>query len=196
MMQLGSCEVLRKVWPLATAICVVACLGVSLVVFRRYLPYTDRQIAPGELPRLEMVAEDTRVLCISNGTKLWSLCARRVELAQNRSSVTMRDITNGMVYQKDRPILKVRARKLYYDEFSGCLTVSDSVDIRGMQGQRVYTPGLVWNISKGVLCATGHVLFESSLGKILAGRLSINIRNSQIELSDVHGTMHFELPGG
>lgn len=196
MMRLGSCEILRKVWPMATAICVVACLGISLVVFRRFLPYTGRQIGPGEPPRLEMVAEDARALCISGGTKLWSLRARRVELAQNRSSVTMHDIADGRVYQENKPILKVRAGKLYYDAFSSCLTVSGSVDIRGMKGQRVSTPGLVWNISRGVLCTTGPVRFESSLGKVLAGRLSINVRNSQIELSDVRGTMRLELPGG
>ena len=165
----------------------------SVMVFRRHLPYTGMNLAPRLPPSVVMTIHDARIVGLHGGVKLWSTRARTIQLAQNRIVVTLDDITDGTVFDRGRPVLRVRAGRVAYNICAQDLQLSRGVTIEGARGQRISTEGAVWNSATGMLRSTRDVIFESPLGRMTAKLLTVDVRNREIRMWDVVGSANADL---
>jgi hypothetical protein len=173
---------------LTIAIAVGGLLLVSSTVYRRHLPYTGMSLAPKQLPAVVMSIENAYIVGLGHDGKLWTVRAKSVELAQNRFIVTLSGITDGRIFDKGKPALKVRAGRIAYNIYARDMQLSNGVQIEGSEGQRITAPGATWNSYTAMLRSTGGVAFESSLGRVTAKTLVVDVRNRQMSMWDIAGT--------
>jgi hypothetical protein len=183
---------MKRPSTLTIAVVAGALLLVSVFAFRRYLPYTGMSLAPRQAPAVVMSIEDAYIVGLGNNVKLWSIKAGTVDLAQNRFVVTLNHVTDGKIFDKGKPALEVRAGRIAYNISAQDMTLSGGVTIEGNEGQRITGPGATWNSFTGMLRSTGRVAFESKLGRMTAKTLVVDVRNRELTMWDVAGSMNLK----
>jgi len=66
---------MRRPSTLTIAIAAGALLLLSVIVFRRYLPYTGMNLAPKQPPAVVMAIENAYLVGLGRSGKLWSIRA-------------------------------------------------------------------------------------------------------------------------
>jgi lipopolysaccharide export system protein LptC len=172
----------------------VAALLVSVVVFKRHLPYTGMPALPKQPPAVVLTMRDTYLVGLAHGAKLWTLRADKVEVAQNRSTTILIGIRRGEVYSAGKVAFSVKAGRAIYDSVYRSLALSRGLQIKG-QGQQVVSDGAVWNPETAILCSTGPVTYSAPWGRLRAERLELNLRNRQMSLTRVGGSFDLKNAG-
>jgi len=170
---------------LTIAIAAGAVLLVSVIVFRRHLPYTGMNLAPKQPPAVVMTVDNAYIVGLGRNGKLWSIRERTVELAQNRFVVTLNDVTDGRIFDRGKPALKVRAGRIAYNISAQDMQLTRGITIEGNEGQRITGEGATWNSFTSMLRSSGRVCYESSLGRVTANMLIVDVRNRQMQMWDV-----------
>lgn len=160
---------------------VLTALLASVFVFKRYLPYTGLPVMPKRPPTVVMTMENVRLVGLSHGSKLWSLRAGKVEVAQNRTSTILTGINQADVFSKNKVVFSVRAGKAIYDSLYRNLALSGGIIARS-RGYKVTAEGAVWNPATAILCTTGPVVCRSDWGRLTAKRLELNVRSREISM--------------
>ncbi len=179
---------MKRSLSLTIAVAAGAALLASVLVFRRHLPYTGMNLAPRHPPPVVMTIDDAHIVGLANNVKLWSIRAGTVELAQNRFVVTLKNVTDGRIFDRDKPALKVRAGRIAYNLNAQDMTLCDCVTIEGNEGQKITAGGATWNSFTATLRSSGRVGFESKFGVMSANMLVVDVRNRQMQMWDVVGS--------
>ena len=182
---------MRRSLYLGPVIAAAAILLVSIVAFKRYLPYTNINFNLRQPPPVVLAMEDAYLVGLGHNGKLWSTKARKVEIAQNRSTTILTGIHDGKIFDKDKIALRVKAGRAVYDTYTRDLQLSGGVLIDGANRQRITGEGASWNSTTSTLRSIGVVNFETPSSRITTERLVVDLRNHQMEMWNVR--MKFRL---
>ncbi|MCL5104022.1 MAG: LPS export ABC transporter periplasmic protein LptC [Armatimonadetes bacterium] len=168
-----------------------AVLLVSIVAFKRYLPYANINFNLRQPPPVVLAMEDAYLVGLGHNGKLWSTKARSVEIAQNRSTTILTGIHDGKIFDKDKIALRVKAGHAVYDTYSRNLDLSEGILVEGTDRQRITGAGASWNSATSTLRSIGRVSFETASSKVTTDRLLMDLNKKELEMWDIH--MSFNL---
>jgi len=161
-----------------------AVLLISVVAFKRYLPYVGANLGPRETPPVVLTMENVYLVGIGQGSKLWSIHAGKVELSQDRARATVTRISEGKIFDQGRVALKMKAGMATYGIYSRGLNLWNGITLEGNEGQRVSGHGATWDSRTAILRSRGTVIFESKWSKVTAKALEVNLRNRELRMWD------------
>jgi hypothetical protein len=160
-------------------------LLVSILVFRRYLPYVGGSLAPIQPPSVVLEMRNASFVGLNHDTKLWSLKARKVQIGQNRYVTTLTRITDGKIFDRGKPVLGVEAGRAVYDSVAGVLVMDRGITLSGTAGQKLSASGADWNSATSLLRSTGKVLFEAPWGKASTDNMTVDMKTQQMTMTNV-----------
>jgi hypothetical protein len=155
---------------------------VSVVIFRRYLPYGPTPLAPNQPPPVVIAMTDTYLVGLSKGDKLWSVRAKNVEIARDRITTTIRDIHDGKIYRDHKVAFRVKAGSGSYNGWTRDLTLGDGIVVEGSEGQKIITRGARWTNGDTTLRNTDPVVFENKWGTFSTQRLEVRLAKREMEM--------------
>lgn len=167
---------------LGMAIIAAAILLLSVSIFRRYLPYVGESLGPKQPPSVMLSMEDAYLVGMNNRGKTWSVRARSVEVAKNRSSATISGIYDGRIFDKDYPELRIKATRAVYDSMSRHLMLFGGVRIDGREGQSVTADGADWDSISSILKSRGGVRLQTKGSDIRTQSLAVNLKKKELEM--------------
>ena len=167
-------------------------LLLSVVAFKRYLPYVGDRLTLKEPPAVVLAMEDVYLVGMSKKEKLWSLNAKKVEVSRDRSIATLTHITDGKIFDEGEVALKVKAGGAVYDDRREDLELSRGVAIEGREGDKVAAEGVSWNSSTSVLRSAGPVRFERASTKVAADDLEVDLKKKEMTMHNVRLTVDIE----
>lgn len=165
---------------LTLAIIAGAVLLLSVVAFKRYLPYTGMNLAPKQPPGVVLAMDNAYLVGLGHNGKLWSIKAKKVEISQDRVVTTVSGITDGKIYDKGKIALKVRAGRATYNTYIRDLVLTNGVRIESLDGQTISGPGASWNSAMGMLRSQGPVTVETKWSTLTADPLIVDLRNKEM----------------
>lgn len=160
-------------------------LIVSVIAFRRYLPYSGRDMAPKQPPSIILAMEKAYLVGLGHDGKRWSVRADKVEMDRYHSTATVNNITEGRIYDKGVSAFNVRAGQAVFDIAGENLTMKNGVSIEGAGGERITGQGAIWNSRNSTLMSTGWARFENDTSRIAASKLIVNLRTKELEMWDI-----------
>jgi len=160
-------------------------LLVSILVFRRYLPYVGSSLAPAQPPSVVLEMRNAYFVGLNHGAKLWSLKAKKVQIGQNRYLTTLTRITDGKIFDAGKPVLEVEAGRAVYNSLAGSLAMDEGIAIMGANGQKLSASGADWNSAASLLRSTGKVQYEAPWGKASTDNMTVDMRTKQMTMTNV-----------
>lgn len=170
---------------LSITLTAAAILLVSVVAFKRYLPYESAHLAPKEPPSVVIAMEDAHLVGMSHGKKAWSINAKDVKITRGRSVTTINKITDGKVYSEGRLALNVTAGSAIYDDISRDLYLNGGITAVGTDGQCVRAASASWNSATSTLRSNEQVKFSNKWSKLKTGKMLVNVKDKQMEMWNV-----------
>lgn len=162
-----------------------AILTLSIIAFRRYLPYTGVPLAPREPPAVVLAMENAYFVGLNHQRKAWSLKAKKVEIGRDRSTTTLTSISDGRIFQNGKVALVVRAGQAVYSSREGDLLLADGVTVEGMDDQKVSAEGAYWNSETATLRSKGRVKFENKWSKATSDDVVVDLKKKEMTMSRV-----------
>lgn len=160
-------------------------LLVSLLVFRRYLPYVGSSLAPSQPPSVVLQMRNAYFVGLNRKGKLWSLKAKNVEIGQNRFLTTLTGITQGKIFDAGKPVLQMEAGRAVYNSIVGDMAMDEGIRLIGADGQTLTADGADWNSASSSLRSTGKVLYESEWGKASTDRMLVDMKSKEMTMWNV-----------
>lgn len=160
-------------------------LLVSVLVFRRYLPYVGRTLAPEPPPNVVLEMTDAYFVGFGHKSKLWSLKARKVQIGQSRFVTTLTGITQGRIFDRGKPVLGVEAGKAVYNSAAGDLKMNKGIALSGSDGQKITADGAHWNSATSTLRSSGRVHYEAPWGKASTDAVTVDMNTKEMTMTNV-----------
>lgn len=186
---------MRRPSFLGWAILAGCILLVSLLVFKRYLPYVGSSLAPAQPPAVVLEMRNTYFVGLNHKGKLWSIRAKKVEIGQNRYVTTLTDISDGKIFESGKPVLGVKAGRAMYNSMVGGLALDRGIRITGPDGQQVITSGADWNSTTGALRSRGKVQYKSPFATASTDDILVDMKNKEITMHKVSGSLNLSGQG-
>lgn len=160
-------------------------LLISVLVFRRYLPYVGSTLAPEPLPTVVLEMRDAYFVGFGHKSKLWSLKARKVQIGQTRFITTLAGITDGKIFDRGKPVLEVEAGKAVYNSAVGELKMDRGITLTGSDGQKLSAAGAQWNSTTSILRSTGKVRYEAPWGRATTDGVTVDMNTKEMTMTNV-----------
>jgi len=157
-------------------------LLISILVFKSYLPYVGRSLAPKEPPAIVLAMRNAYFVGMGKHGKAWSLKAKTVEIGQTRSITTLTNVTEGKIFDSGKIALQLNAGQAIYDSFTMNLRMDHGINIQAKNGDKLTAEGADWNSTTSVLRSIGRVSLDSKLGRISTEKVEVDLRNKEITL--------------
>lgn len=170
-------------------------LLVSLLAFRRYLPYVGGSLAPSQPPSIVLEMRNAYFVGLNHKGKLWSLKAKKVEIGRNRYLTTLTDITDGRVFDAGRPALKMKAGRAIYNSLVRSLAMDQGILVTGADGQRLAARGADWNSDTSSLRSRGKVEYEGPFGKASTDDVLVDMKTKELTMWNVRGSLDLSKQG-
>ncbi len=162
---------------------VAALLVLSVVVYRRDLPYSGGNLGLSLKPEMLLTMENAYLVGSGARGKVWSLRAKSVEMTQDRSNTTITKIADGRIFQQGKPFLHINAGKAVYDQYSQDLRIEKGIVIKGDAGQVAKCAGALWNPKSSLLTTVGRVSYRDSSSRVTAEGLSVDAAKKEMTLT-------------
>lgn len=160
-------------------------LLISVVAFKKYLPYAGSTVSLKEPPSVVISMEDTRLIGMGDGDKAWSLEADRVDISRDRSVATVYNISDGLIFEDKKIAFEVEAGSARYDTRRKDLQLTDGISIQGSDGRKITGSSAYWNSTTSTLRSSQQVDVEMPTGKITAKDVTVDLKSKEISMSDV-----------
>jgi hypothetical protein len=160
-------------------------LLVSVLVFRRYLPYVGSTLAPEQPPSVVLEMRGAYFVGLDHKGKLWSLKAQKVEIGQSRYVTTLTGITDGRIFDHGKPVLGVEAGKAVYNSIAGDLKMDKGIALTGSDGQKISAAGARWNSATSMLRSNGKVRYEAPWGKASTESVTVDMNTKEMTMTNV-----------
>ena len=167
------------------AIIAAVVLLISVTAFKQYLPYIGESLSPKQPPSIVLAMEDAYLVGINNQGKAWSLKAKSVDVSQNRAFTTVSEITDGRIFDKDKPAFRLKAAKAVYSNSSRRLKLLGGVRIDGSEGQVIKANGADWDPTSSILRSHGGVNLRTKGSDISTQKLAIDLKNEELTMEKV-----------
>lgn len=164
-------------------------LLLSLLVFRRYLPYVGGSLAPSQPPSVVLEMHNAYFVGLNRKGKLWSIKAKKVEIGQNRYLTTLTNVSDGKIFNEGKPALKMKAGRAMYNSMVGDLALDQGICVTGMDGQQMTASGADWNSTTSTLRSRGKVQFQSQIGKASTDSILVDMKAKEITMWNVSGSV-------
>lgn len=172
---------------MALAIAAGAVLLISVIAFRRCLPYVGGDLAPGQPPAVVIRMDNTYLVGFGRSGKLYSLRAKKIEVGQDRSIITLTGITDGRIFNRRKTAVQVSAGRAVYDSTHETLQLFGGILAQSANGQKVMAEGADWNSHTGLLRSRGRVLFVTGWGAAATDEVVVDLRNRVLTMRNVSG---------
>lgn len=163
-----------------------AIISVSIYTLKRYAAYKSSVFNLQKPPAIVLSMKNVYIVGIGNKGKIWSVKAKNVDIGQNRSRAEIIKLTNGQIYNNNKPILKIKAGKAICDTYRKDLQLSNGIFIEGMDGQKISGEGALWNSASSTLRSIGKVKFQDKIGNINTDNLVVNIKSKEMDMQNVN----------
>lgn len=170
---------------LSITLAAAAILLISVVAFKRYLPYESAHLAPKQTPAIVIAMEDAHIVGMNHGKKAWSINAKEVQITRGRSVTTINKITDGKVYSGGKVAFNVTAGSAVYNDISRDLYLGGGITATGSDGQNVQARSASWNSSTSTLRSNEQVVFNNKWSKVNTNKLLVNVKDKQLEMWNV-----------
>lgn len=170
----------KYLWP-TVAVFVIAALVVTIVRYRRTLPYNIDHRVSGN-PEIVLGLKDVEVVGRSGGDRIWSFKADRADVARGRARTTLLDIQDGKLYDGDKVLASVKAGKAVYDSLSGNVEVMDGVEVTASKRYSVSTDRAIWVSFFKRLTCPGKVRFRAARSELVGTNLVADVNNREVKL--------------
>ena len=164
-------------------------LLLSLVIYRRYLPYVGSSLAPKTPPSVVLQMHNAYFVGLNRKGKLWSLKAKSVEIGQNRFLTTLTGITQGRIFDAGKPVLQMEAGRAVYNSMVGDMAMDEGIRLTGADGQRLTASGADWNSTASSLRSNGKVYYESPWARGSTDAVSVDIKSRELTMYNVDVTV-------
>lgn len=177
---IGRATIRRYLTPVI-ALGVIGALVTTLVYLRKYSPYkvSDTLI---KNPEIILSLQDVDIMGRSDGKKMWSFHADRVEVSRGRYRTEFFSIKDGKLYDDDKVAASVTAGRAIYDSSTGNVEVADGVKIVSIQGYRAEAESATWSGYFRKLRIPGQVKLSSSESMLTGRNLIADIANENMML--------------
>ena len=165
---------------------------ISILVFRRYLPYVGSTLEPSQPPSVVLEMRNARFVGLNHKGKIWSLKAKKVEIGQNRYMTTLTGITQGKIFDAGKPALTVEAGKAVYNSLAGSMVMDEGILLTGPDSEKIIAKGADWNSTTSLLRSFGKVRYESPWGEALTDRLLVNTKTRELTMWNVNARFDVE----
>lgn len=174
---------------LGLAIAAGIILVISLLAFRRYMPYVGSTLAPAQAPSIVLDMRNASFVGLNHSKKIWSVKAKRVQIGQDRSSTTLTGITEGKIFDKGKPVLQMQAGRAQYNSMVGDLAMDRGIKLTGFNGQKLAADGASWNAATSTLRSNGKVHYESKSAKASSDKVLLDANKKELTMWNVHAAV-------
>ena len=164
-------------------------LLLSLLVFRRYLPYVGGSLVASQPPTAVLEMHNAYFVGLNHKGKLWSLKAKNVEIGRNRYLTTLTNITDGRVFDAGKPAFKMKAGGAVYNSLVGDLTMDGGIHVTGADGQQLVAQGADWNSDTSSLRSKGRVQYQGQFGKASTDSVLVDMKRKEVTMWNVRGSL-------
>lgn len=168
----------RVIYVLA-AIATIACIWWGIWAFMHYTP---PGIVPNSTPMSLIEMED--VVLNGNGDRgrEWVVKAARVDVSQDRSTASIKDIKDCVIYRDKKPAARLKAANAVVNLWSKRMSVYGNVRVYNDSGQSLETSAITWEPSTTQLKSSGKVMFKSRDGDVTAEKAELNVSTKEMTL--------------
>jgi len=170
--------------PAAVAVMVGLAIA-GFILLKDYRPFGRTQQIP-TLRNIGLRLEDAELSGRSNGRKAWRFRAKVVEVSQDRSQTTFTNLDKGIVYDSEKPAMRLSASKLTYNSFSRDIVGQGRIRVTANNNISIGTELLTWSSSGRRLICPGPVSIDMGAGKGSAGSLEADLANDVLLLRKVN----------
>ena len=157
----------------------------GFIWLKDYRPF-GQAAQSGGVPTIALRLEHGELVGKSHGTKSWQFKARVVEVSRDRSSTVFTDIREGIVYNNNRPALKLSARRVIYNSTTEGLQAAGGITLSTGHNLSLATENLTWDPRQQKLICPSRVTIVTAGGKGSAASLSADLRKNELVMRDVN----------
>ncbi|MDO8586269.1 MAG: LPS export ABC transporter periplasmic protein LptC [Armatimonadota bacterium] len=181
---------MRKLAGPAIAVAMVALIAASFIWLKEYRPFGRVEQVPS-LPNVGLRLEGAELAGRSHGKKAWRFKARLVEVSRDRANTTFTDITSGTVYDNEKPVARLSARRLTYNSFTKDIAAQGRIALSANK-LSVRTDLLTWSAMQRKLTCPNRVIMDMGAGKGSAESLTADLANDEMIMKKVNLTLPAE----
>ncbi|MFQ3550135.1 MAG: hypothetical protein SNJ70_10345 [Armatimonadota bacterium] len=164
---------------------IAVALVISISFFKQYLPYLGRSLQPTHSPDILITMENVKVIGISGNNKSWQIKADSLNLAQNRTIVTIKNINDGIVFiDKDRK-LKLSSKKIIYDINSKTLRADGGFVITQPDIFTIKGNSVVWTEYNKQLTSQEELTFKNQWTEVTAEKFIADFNTQEYQMWQV-----------
>lgn len=132
---------------------VVALSVVGVIVWWGFRDDEISPVAPEPVPPI--IVEKTRQIVRKDGHRLWQFDARKIELSPDGSQTLAHNVSNGVLFKEDKPILRLSAPLVHLENNSNNVDANGGVKASGNNRFSISSRMVRWNYQRKVLaCPT------------------------------------------
>jgi len=176
---------MKRYWGHAIAALLIILTAVGFTSLKDFLPF-GRAVRSPASPTIALRLDHGELVGKSHGNRSWRFKARSVEVSRDRSYTVFTGIRDGVVYNNNRPALKLSAHRIIYDSYTEGLRATGRISVAAEQKLSLTTDSLTWDPRERKLICPSRVTIVTAGGKGSAGSLSADLKNNELILRDVN----------
>lgn len=180
---------MRRPPYLGLALAAGVILLLSVLAFRRYMPYVGSTLSPTAQPSIILEMHNTYFVGLNHKGKAWSVRAKDVQIGRDRAQTTLSGVTQGKIFDGGKVALQMEAGRAQYNSMVGDLVMDRGIRLTGIGGQKLTADGASWNSATSTLRSNGQVHYESSWAEASTDRVVLNTNTKELTMWNVHASM-------
>ena len=146
-------------------------------------------------PDVSLRLEKVKIVGRAKGAKTWMLKAKRVDVALSKTTTTLYDLYDGVIYDNGKQAAKVKAGRAFVNDIDKSLEVTDGVTVTAKGDLKVTTknarydswrklltcPNKVSMISGKSIASADSMVTDIGTGEVDAKHLQMKVEANEIE---------------
>jgi hypothetical protein len=169
----------------AAAVVMVGLIAASLIWLKDYRPFGSPQPATAmtdiglRLGKVELAGR-------ADGKRAWRMQARQVEVSRDRLTTVFTSISNGVVYDHDKPAANLKAARVTYSSFNKDLVAEGGIKMTASNKMAVGTDALKWSFLTRKLTCPTKLSFAMGAARGSADSLDADLANDVVLIRKVN----------
>ena len=126
--------------------------------------------------------KNSKLIGSDRGSKIWSLKAESIEVSQDNSTTTLKNISDGIIFDSRSPAVKLKAGIIILNNTTNNFEISNGLDAVSENMQSFHCQNAYWSYNKHTLTSRSPVIFNSTNMNIKASRMQINTQLKEMKL--------------
>ena len=165
------------------AFAIIGICVLCFVLLRQYSPFAS--VTPPIPPNIALALENVETVGRSHGKKAWKFKARLVQATRDRVNWTFKDVSQGIVYDHEKPALTLSAGEIEFNKYTSDIQARKTVRARLKDEIGFATERVNWVASRKILVCPGMVSIDMKTGKGTAGSLVADLENGELVVRNI-----------